>query len=94
MIFGSNTKARNLVPKKMYLTNKIPKKPDKHKIKSNATPLYCIWLCEKAPWGFVWGKIRSLQYKTHSLYNTRPLHVHTFECEPQFEPLTNQKQKV
>lgn len=77
MISGSKTTATNCTQRNF--TNNIPKKnnnnpmPDKHKIKSNATPLYCIWLCEKAPWGFVWGKIRSLQYKTRRLqYKATP----------------------
>jgi len=77
VVFDSNEKARNHVLEKMYFTiiftPQIKKKPDKHKIKSNATPLYCIWLCEKAPWGFVWGKIRSPLHKTHRLlYKATP----------------------
>lgn len=47
---------------------------DKCKIKANASPLYYIWLYEKkTSWGFVWGKIRSPQYKTHRLrYKATP----------------------
>lgn len=43
MIFGSNTKARNHVPKKIYFPNNTPKKiQNLISIKSNPMPLHFI----------------------------------------------------